>query len=289
MSHHRTGPGRSRRGRVPGVEGLESRALLAAGTPSFQAPDLTDLKQEARRGVNTAPAAIERMVQALETQLTSGPLADLQAGTVDGNGFVQEVASLVASFRANADQQLSPGAPNVDNLIKLQGTRIQADLNALNQQATVGLLTGTQLATAAATAISDLTGGTLKPLGTTVAALEARTRTFEGDLNTLVQGLGSGAATPLSLANVGTTLAAEAAAYQADLAGSLDLHPKINQLVDDALTGLESTATAVVQSNPSDAQAQLQAAVTAFDTAVLGTTGVFGTDGVVARQLADDD
>jgi hypothetical protein len=274
---------------VPGVEGLEPRALLAVATESFQAPDLTDLKEMARRGVNTAPAAIDRMVQALETQLTSGPLADLQAGTVDGSGFVQEVAGLVASYQANADQQLSPGAPNVDNLIKLQGARIQADVNALNQQSTAGLLTSDQLATDAATTIGDLTGGSLKPLGTPLSAYVSRTQTFEADLNTLVQSLASGASTPLTIADVGTALDAEAAAYRADLAGSLYVHPRINTLVDNAVINLENQVTSISQANPGDAQAQVQDAVTAFDSAILDTTGVFGPNGVVARNISESD
>ena len=80
------------------------------------------------------------MLQALETQLTSGPLADLTAGTVDGNGFVTEVQSLEASYAQNVDQQLLPEFPNVDTLLKLQGERIVADETSLNQQYSVGLL-----------------------------------------------------------------------------------------------------------------------------------------------------
>src|SRR4029079_5270364 len=105
----------------------------------FNSPSLTELIQEAQQGKNTAPAAIDRMVQALQTQLESGPLADLQSGSVDGDGFVQEAQDLETSYEQNVDQHLSQVAPHVDYLIKLQGQRIVADLGSLNQQGTVGL------------------------------------------------------------------------------------------------------------------------------------------------------
>jgi hypothetical protein len=274
---------------MPGVEVMEPRALLASGSTSFQAPDLTSLIQEAYKGVNTAPEAIKEMVQALETQLTSGPLADLQAGTVDGSGFIGEVASLVASYQSDVSGALSARFPNVANLMELQGTRIQADLNALSQEANVGLITNDQLATSAATAISDLTGGSLQALGTHYSAYKARTQTFESDLNTLAQSLSSGATTPLSITDVNTTLNAEAEAYRADMAGSLYLHPKVNQLVDNAITTLETQSNSIAQSNPSDAQTELENAIAAFDTAVLDTTGVFGPQGVVGRRFSSGD
>jgi hypothetical protein len=281
---HLSSTGRRPRRRVPDCEGLESRALLA--TTSFQAPDLTDLISAANRGVNTAPAAINRMVQALESQLTSGPLADLQAGTVDGAGFVQEVTDLVTSFQANADQQLSPRFPNVDNLIKLQGTRIQANLTSVNQQATAGLITTDQLPTSAETAISNLTGGSLKPLGTPFSAYVSQTQTFESDLNTLAQSLATGATTPLTIDQVSTTLNSEAEAYRADMAGSLYLFPNVNQIVGNAVTTLENQVSSIAQSGATDAQAQVQAAITAFDNALLDTTGLFGPKGSVGRHFS---
>jgi hypothetical protein len=279
---------RSRAYRAPAIERLESRALLATASPSFQPPDLSGLIRQADRGANTAPAAIDRMVQALESQLTTGPLADLNAGTVDGSGFVQEVSSLVTSYKANADQQLSPQFPNVDNLIKLQGTRILADVTALNQQSTAGLLTTAQLRTSAATAISDLTGGALKPLGTPFTAYATRTQTFESGLNTLAQGLATGAATPLTIAQVNTTVNAEAEAYRADLAGSLYVHPNVEQIVNTAVTTLENSVSSAAQSGGTTAQAQVQAAITAFDAAMLDTTGLFGPQGLLARRSRGD-
>ena len=80
--------GRVSRGRIFQVESLEQRALLAATAETFTGPSLNDLITLAKDGTDTSSAAINRMLNALETQLTSGPLADLTGGTVDGNGFV---------------------------------------------------------------------------------------------------------------------------------------------------------------------------------------------------------
>src|SRR3954453_17779393 len=101
------------------VESLEARALLTATAQTFNGPSLTPLIRLAMDGKNTAPAAINQMLQALEAQLESGPLADLTAGNVDGDGFVTEVQSLVASFEDNVDEQLLPRAPNIDQMLKL--------------------------------------------------------------------------------------------------------------------------------------------------------------------------
>jgi hypothetical protein len=268
---------------VPGVEGLEARALLATGTGAFQAPDLSDLIREAFNGVNTAPAAINREVQALGAQLITGPLADLKAGTVDGDGFIQEVSTLVTSYETTIDQQLSARFPTVSKMMTLQGERILADLSSLNQQATVGLITSDQLATDATAAIGNLTTGSLKALGTPFGAYVDRTRTFESDLNTLAGTLSSTATTPLTLAQVDTTLDAEAEAYRADMSGSLVLHPAIDQMVVTAVTDLEDQVDTIAQNNPSDAQTEIQNAIAAFDAAVLDTTGIFGPRGAVGR------
>src|ERR1017187_2259853 len=148
----KTRSGRADQGRIFRVEALEVRALLATSTATFSGPSLNDLIALARQGEDTAPAAINRMLTALETQLTSGPLADLNAGTVDGNGFVTEVQSLEASYAQNLDQQLLPSFPNVNTLLKLQGERIVADETSLNQQSSVGLFSSSQFATQAQTA-----------------------------------------------------------------------------------------------------------------------------------------
>src|SRR6516162_2510175 len=96
-----------RRGRLSRslqVETLESRALLATGT--FVAPDLTPYIQAAFHGRNTGPATIQRMLTSLETQLQTGPLADLQAGTIDKAMFATNVNNLVVSYQSNVSLQL---------------------------------------------------------------------------------------------------------------------------------------------------------------------------------------
>ena len=81
---------------------------MAVSAEVFQAPSLSALIAEARAGQNTAQAGIDRMLTALESQLTSGPLADLTAGSVDGNGFISEVGSLVSSYSSSVDSGWPP-------------------------------------------------------------------------------------------------------------------------------------------------------------------------------------
>src|SRR3954454_1263728 len=150
---------RTGRRRMLQVEGLEDRRLLATSTGTFTAPSLTGLITQAWQGKDTSRAAINTMLKALQTQLTSGPLADLQAGTVNGDGFVTEVQGLVGSYAQNVNQQLLPHFVNIDQLLLLQGQRIVADAVALNQANFVGLITDSTLATQAQTAINTLTAG----------------------------------------------------------------------------------------------------------------------------------
>src|SRR4051794_29642858 len=119
------------------VESLENRQLLATSTGvAFSAPSLTGLITQAWQGKDTSQAAIATMLSALEAQLSSGPLADLNSGAVDGNGFIQQAQSLVGSYGQNVDQQLLPHFTNIDQLLKLQGQAVVTVLVALNQQAT---------------------------------------------------------------------------------------------------------------------------------------------------------
>ena len=167
MKHERKTSERRRRRfqRVVGVEALEARTMLTAAE-TFTGPSLADLISLARQGKDTAPAGINRMLQSLETQLTDGPLADLSSGAVDGDGFVQEVQSLESSYEQNVDQQLSPEFPNVDEILKLAGQAIVADVISLNQQNTVGLISSSDLITDAQTAIDSVTDGPILSLGT---------------------------------------------------------------------------------------------------------------------------
>lgn len=161
--------------------------LTAAET--FTGPSLTDLIVLAREGQDTAPAAIVRMLDSLESQLTSGPLADLESGTVSGNEFVTEVQSMESSYEQAVDTALFPQFPNVDTLLVLQGQRIVADESALNQENAVGLLTSSDFASQAQAAINSLTGGPLYSLNTPLSGYASATQTFEGNLSNIAAGL----------------------------------------------------------------------------------------------------
>ncbi len=77
---------RGARNRVFLLEHLEDRRLLAT---TFTGPSLSGLISQAYQGVNTSEATIKVMLSALQTQLTDGPLADLNSSVVNGDGFVQ--------------------------------------------------------------------------------------------------------------------------------------------------------------------------------------------------------
>ena len=234
--------GRGSRGRALNVECLEDRKLLAATTETFAGPSLTSLIQQAYGGRDTSIATISTMLQALQTQLTSGPLADLSAGTVDGNGFITEAQSLEASYAQNVDQQLSPAFPNIDTILKLQGQRIVASLVSINQQSSEGLITNTDAATQVQAAINALTGGPITALGTPVSAYVSTTQSFETSLVTLGSNLGSTS----PIADPGLTFLAEAEAYRALIHAGLQVtHPNISNSVDQAVDTLESAVGAV--------------------------------------------
>src|SRR5271166_6564098 len=173
---------RGARGRVLLLEHLEDRRLLAT---TFTGPSLSGLISQAFNGKDTAQATIKTMLSALQTQLTNGPLADLNSGAVDGNGFITEAQSLVASYNQNVDQQLLPHFTHIDNMLRLQGQAVVANLVALNQGSTVGtptLIPIDSLPTQAGAAINTLTSGPIYSLMTPVSAYVTETQSFETDL-----------------------------------------------------------------------------------------------------------
>jgi hypothetical protein len=247
------------------VEGLETRALLAVRSETFVAPNLSTLIAEALNGKNTAPAVINTMVSALETQLTNGPLADLKAGNVSNDEFNTEVSELVSSFDSNVDAQLLPRFKNVDAIIKLQGTKVETDLASQTAQQTAGLTTAPQLLTNATTAVNALTGGPLFPLHTPASAFVSVTQAFETNLNTITASLATNATTPLTLTQAQTVSKAEAEAYRAAMQSSLYLHPTVFQQISSAVDTFESSVAAITTTGSTSTQAQFQAAVTALD------------------------
>lgn len=250
---------------------------------SFSLPSLTDLIQRADQGQDTGPAAIQRVVNSLESQVTSGPLADLNSSTVDGDGFVAEVQALESSYEQAVDGEFLPSAPNIDKLLKLQGQKVVADVISLNQQDTSGVIADSDLATNAQTAINSLGTQALYSLGTPLMAFATQTRTFETNLNTLAADLDSSATTPLTIDDVGTLVTVEAEAYRADLHAALQItHPNQSTMVDAAVDNLETTVGTIVQDAPADAQTEVTTAITTFDTAMLGTSGLFGSQAQLA-------
>ena len=262
------------------VECLEDRRLLATGT--FNAPSLSGLIAQAWEGQDTSHAAINTMLKALQAQLTSGPLADLQAGTVNGDGYVTEVQSLVGSYAQNVNQQLLPHFVNIDQLLLLQGQRMVADAVALNQENVVGQIDDATLTTEAQTAINSLTAGPIYSLDTPVSAYVTTTQLFETELKSVAAGLGA-STSPLSTADANLTVQALAEAYRANLHAGLQVtHPNISNEADTAITTLENAAAAITSTGTA-AQTELTTAITAFDTAVLDTTGLFGPQGKVSQ------
>jgi hypothetical protein len=265
---------------------LETRTLLAATAQTFTGPSLTDLKVLAYQGVDTAGAAIRRMLTALETQLTNGPLADLKAGT-DGNDFVREVQSLEASYVQNVDQQLLPNFPNVDTLLKLQGQRIVLDETSLNEQNSVGLTSDSTFESQAATAINSLTAGPLHSLHTPISGYVTATQAFESGLKAIAASLATSASPSLTSAQASSAMQAATVAYQADIHAALQVtHPGISNIVDTAVSSLLSTATSIASATSSDAESAINSAITAFDNAILDTTGLFGPRGPINVRLA---
>lgn len=267
----------------PSLEVLENRALLASNV--FIPPDLTPYITAASHGVNSGPATIQKMVSSLETQLTSGPLADLNAGTDTPDVFATDVASLIASFQSNVQTQLSPKFPNITNILTLEGTQVESQLSVLGTQVSLGLLTTAQFPASAATAINSLTAGPLLSLHTPLSGYVTATKYYESQLTALIPTLATGATPVLTLPQLVQVVDAGSQAYSNATAAALYVHPKVNQTVDKAVNTLMTTVSGITSTGTTTPAAQLTAAVTAFDTAILDTTGLFGPQGVVAKYV----
>ena len=286
VSNEATRPdGRKLRRRGFSIESLERRALLTT-TETFVAPSLTSLITQAEHGKNTSQQGINLMVDALQSQLQSGPLADLNSGAVDVNGFITEAQSLEMSYEQNVDQQLSPRFPNIDALLKLQGQRVVTNLDRL-ESAGVGRPDRRSLNcrhTSSQTTIASLSKGPILALGTTSKTITNTTTAFVAELKSLSTDLGN---STLTLAQVSSTLGAEAEAYRTDVHAGIQVTQfKISGEADTDINALESSAISIAQTNPTDAQAQLTSAITTFDNAVLDTTGLFAPHGALSKAKA---
>ena len=280
MKHERQNsePGRRRRRQGLCAEALETRTLLTAAE-TFSGPSLTDLIMMARQGEDTAPAAIDRMLQSLETQLTAGPLADLSSATVDGNGFVQEVQSLESSYEQNVDGQLSPEFPHVDEMLKLAGQAIVADVISLNQQNTVGLISNSALADRREE--GDRFGNRRADLLTQYVArrLLAAARRSRQTCKPLCRAWALERRRRWMRPRSARRSWPRPEAYLSDLHSGLEVtNPK------SRTSSMPPSITSKVRPARSprttaDAESQLSSAISTFDTAMLDTNGLFGPGG----------
>ena len=277
---------RGARGRIFLLEPLEDRRLLAAATEAFTGPSLSGLITQAYHGKDTAQATIKTMLSALQTQLTNGPLANLSSGVVDGNGFVSEAQSLVASYNQNVDQQLLPHFTHIDNMLKLQGQQVVANLVSLNQQSTVGLISADSFAHAGGGRDQHVDLGAdllVEYPGQRVCHGDPDLRDRSWRAGELAQLHGDPA---LSLADVSTTIQAEAEAYRTSMDAGLQVtHPNTLQhgelgRDDPGELGHSDRQAATASST---AESDIHTAIAAFDSAILDTTGLFGLNGPVNR------
>lgn len=263
------------------VECLESRALLAAG--AYTAPDLSGLIAAALdRGVNTGPAAIRVMTDSLASQLTAGPLAGLDDGSLTPEQFQAEVTTYVDDYDAGVTDQLGGRFPHITEILHRQGAMIESDIAALAAERAAGQIDDATFAQEAAAAIDTLTQGPLRPLHSPYSAYVTATRAFESKLDGVVAALQSGATDPVTVAQAQTLVRAESDAYGASMRAALTLRPGVEAAVATALQNLGTATDALTATN---AAADLQAAVDAFDRAILDTTGLFGPLGPVAWHL----
>jgi hypothetical protein len=266
-----------RRGRVLRVEALEDRQLLATTAATSTWPSLSGLIQQALNGKDTSKATINTMLKALDTQLTNGPLADLKSGAVTGDVFVTETQGVVADFDQNVDQQLLPRFPNIDEMLKLQSLRMSATMSALDQANTVGLSTFTDFWTSAQTVINSLTTGPINSLATPLSGFVSITQTFEQALNAVSSQVGG---TTLAPADAAVTIQADSEAYRSTMmAGLLITHTDFANQVNLAVDTLESSTSGIGADTAANAQATINRAIVAFDTAILDTSGLFGSSG----------
>jgi hypothetical protein len=244
------------------------------------APDLTPYIQAAFHGRNTGPATIQRMLTSLETQLQTGPLAQLQAGTIDMATFATNVNNLVVSYQSNVSLQLSPSFPTITSILTLQGTKVESLVAAVEAQSTAGLITSPEFNTQAASAISSLTSGPLRPLNTPNSGFVQATKVFQGQLNALTPTLAPGANPALTPQQLQTVVDAEAKGYGDAMAASLVGHPTTDQIVNNALTNLTNSVANIAAGTTTSPTVLYLQALNAFDQAILDVTGLFGPLGL---------
>lgn len=256
------------RGRVLQVESLESRQLLAATVG----------------GVAPSVVVIRRSLADLQSQLRTGPLADLSSGAVNGDDFISEVQIVQADWKQGIDKKYLPRFRAINDLLTLQGQRIVANLVSLNEQAVAGMYDGNAQAMVSGAAINALTSGPIYSLNNPVSANIVTTQIFEENLAALARAMDPTNPNALTIEEVSLTLQAEAESYRADMYAALLLsHPGIADKIGGAINTLEATVLAIAADDSATAQSDVNQAIAAFDTTILGVSGIFSIRGPINR------
>ncbi len=274
------------------VESLETKALMAttstaAVATGFTAPDLSGLVSSAEYlHQNTGPATIKTMETALQSQLTNGVLTALQGGTLIPADYQTSVSNVVTSYETNVDQQLLPRFKNIDAILKGQAQSALALVNTLTLQLNDGLITATQYNTEAAQGINAITGGPLYPVNSTYSGYATATTALETQLNLLPPTLATGASPSLTLAQAQAIAISDANTYQVALNTALFNKPTVAGKVNTAISTFETSVNAITTTGTTTPAQQLTAAITALDTALLDSTGLFGAKGLYHKYYS---
>ena len=279
MSTKPDGKGRWRVGRRRGVsiETLETRALLTVASETFVAPSLTTLLTEARKGQNTSVAVISKLEASLQSQLESGPLADLNSGAVTNSGFVQEAQALEASFEQNPTVTKLPRTftkIDVQALVVNQARLVVASLVAENTQATVGLTETSSLNAAFTKTISNLTSGPIKAIGTSSSTILGTASEITSELKTISSDLTDGT---LTLSQAVQAAGADLEQFRAQIHAAIQVaDPGFSGQVDYRINNVENA----IQSGTTSSIPQ---SIKRFDNGIVGTTGLFGSKGAFSH------
>ncbi len=274
---------RARRGRRLHLESLESRALLATTAETFTGPSLSDLIQQAQNGQDTAPAAISRMEQALEDAAHQRSAGGPRVRGGRRQWLRVRGAEPRVELRTGSRPAALPRVPERQRDPQAPGPAGRGDVVSLNQQNAAGLNSGDSLASEAETAIDSLTNGAINALSTPLSGYTSTTQDLVANIANLAQSLSSTTSSSLTPAQASATALAETQAYQAELhAGLQVLHPNVSSEVDAAVSTLESAESGIAQDAASTAGTNLTSAVAGFDSALLGTGGIFVSSGAVS-------
>ncbi len=201
-SQGRTRPGsRTARVRRVAVEALETRTLLAAVTEVFVAPPSVPrlIHHLSHTGRSAAHTIAAELIQAFQTQLSYGPVADLNAGKVSVSEFNTEVQSLETSFQQYTGGHFWSKFASLNILVNFQAEQIANSTIALQvgRSATLASVSGTATGSLATLTATLTATSTAQPIaGGTV------TFTLDGKAVGQATTNASGVAT---LANVATT------------------------------------------------------------------------------------